>query len=296
MSHLKTYDKSTSSKHHTKFDMDYKLTFDKNIYTRFILQEKIILLTDIPLTKKQERILSQIFLIMLGTQRMLGLDTEIFYLSRNILTQYLHVVENKFSEIEIIAITCVFIASKFETSDHPTLDDFYDIVKHRRLSYEKHCILEKELMILKAIKFSFNTVSTNKFILLMLNSESESISTNAEFIALVQTLHMEMYKFLPSLIAFSVIIISKIGLKDFTLLCEDELTIFIKNCIENNIKGKYHHQDIDSILHCIQCCFDSLQSFICNENFDDIYQVLLPRKFWLPASLWKTHFTNSTLK
>ena len=102
--------------------------------------------------------------LFISFQRELLLRQETLYLSINLFDRYIQNIflENKISEdLNKIALTCLFIASKYEEIYPPYLKEFLDIFKNK---YNKEDIFSKENDILSSLDFQILIISPILFL------------------------------------------------------------------------------------------------------------------------------------
>jgi hypothetical protein len=102
--------------------------------------------------------------LFISFQRELFLRQETLYLSINLFDRYLQKIfsENKISEdLNAIALTCLFIASKYEEIYPPYLKEFLDVFKNK---YNKEEIFAKENDILSSLDFQILIISPILFL------------------------------------------------------------------------------------------------------------------------------------
>ena len=102
--------------------------------------------------------------LFISFQRELLLRQETLYLSINLFDRYIQKIfsENKISEdLNIIALTCLFIASKYEEIYPPYLKEFLESYKNK---YNKEEIFSKENDILSSLDFQILIISLLLFL------------------------------------------------------------------------------------------------------------------------------------
>jgi len=102
--------------------------------------------------------------LFISFQRELLLRQETLYLSINLFDRYIQKIfsENKISEdLNIIALTCLFIASKYEEIYPPYLKEFLESYKNK---YNKEEIFSKENDILSSLDFQILIISPILFL------------------------------------------------------------------------------------------------------------------------------------
>lgn len=89
------------------------------------------------------------------------LKEETLYLTINIIDRYLSTKNIHRSKLQLLGITSMLIASKYEEIYAPEIRDFVYIADH---TYTKEEILEQEIEILTVLKFDVLTVSSLTFL------------------------------------------------------------------------------------------------------------------------------------
>lgn len=147
----------------------------------------------------------------------LNLLPETLYLTVNIIDRYLSAVEVKSSLLQLIGVSAMFIASKYEEIYAPELRDFEFVTKEK---CNKKSILGMEYEILKKLQFNVLIVSPllifNRlfFIASMSKEELKSNEMNqiyhfSNFIMELCLLEYAMLKYSPSVIAASALFVSR---------------------------------------------------------------------------------------
>ena len=111
--------------------------------------------------------------LFISFQKELILRQETLYLTINIFDRYIQkrTLDNKQSQdLNMIAITCLFIASKYEEIYPPYLKEILDIFNKK---YEKRDILLKEDEILSSLDFQVITISPLLFLSIFCQSNDE---------------------------------------------------------------------------------------------------------------------------
>ncbi|KAK1391568.1 Cyclin N-terminal domain-containing protein [Heracleum sosnowskyi] len=126
------------------------------------------------------------------------------YLSMNVLTR---------QRLQLLGISSMLIASKYEEITPPNVDDFCDITDN---TYSKKEVVKMEADVLKSLKFEMGnpTVKTflrkyNRVAQETQNTPSLKLQFLGYYLAELSLLDYECIKFLPSLIAASVIFLAR---------------------------------------------------------------------------------------
>lgn len=147
----------------------------------------------------------------------LKLLPETLYLTVNIIDRYLSVIEIKSVMLQLIGISAMFIASKYEEIYAPELRDFEFVTKEK---CSKKSILSMEYEILKKLQFDVHIVSPllifNRLFFVSANSKEElkSYEMNqtyhlSNYIMELCLLEYAMLKFSSSTIAASALFVSR---------------------------------------------------------------------------------------
>jgi hypothetical protein len=182
--------------------------------------------------------------LFISFQREFSLRQETLYLSINLFDRYIQKIfsENKITEdLNLIALTCLFIASKYEEIYPPYLKDFLDIFKNK---YNKEEIFSKENDILSSLDFQILIISPilflKKFCFEEKNENEENMNlcfNGAQFFLELCIIEPKFCELKPSLQASICLYLSR----KFLLDCYNEKVwtynlSFRTNCSEIEIK------------------------------------------------------------
>lgn len=142
-----------------------------------------------------------------------SLKPETLYLSVNIIDRYLEVEKIKKNRLQLVAISALFIAGKYEEIYPPELRDYVYICKN---NFSKNDILKAEFEILRRLNFDLLTISPylvyQRLFLISKNSLEELQGGIGNltyhigcFLLELSILEYKMLKYSPSVIASSAI-------------------------------------------------------------------------------------------
>ncbi|KAK9076126.1 hypothetical protein SSX86_004459 [Deinandra increscens subsp. villosa] len=142
-----------------------------------------------------------------------GLASETFYLTVALIDIYLSKKCTRKRKLQLLGITCMLLASKYEEIYAPRVEEFCLITDS---TYTRADVLEMEQQILDALSFQLSVPTTKKFLrrfLLVAQSSYKAPVIELEFLAnylaeLTQT-EYSFLKSLPSLIAASAVYLAK---------------------------------------------------------------------------------------
>ncbi|KAI3728195.1 hypothetical protein L6452_16827 [Arctium lappa] len=142
-----------------------------------------------------------------------GLASETFYLTVALIDQYLSKKCIGKRRLQLLGITCMLIASKYEEICAPRVEDFCFITDS---TYTRGEVLEMEHEILDLLSFQLSVPTTRKFLRRFLLAAQSSYKAPvieleflANYLAELTLIDYSFLKFLPSLIAASAIFLAK---------------------------------------------------------------------------------------
>nr|XP_043607588.1 cyclin-A2-2-like [Erigeron canadensis] len=142
-----------------------------------------------------------------------GLASETFYLTVSLIDLYLSKKCIGKRRLQLLGITCMLIASKYEEIYAPRIEEFCFITDS---TYTRGEVLEMEDQILDVLSFQLSVPTTKKFLrrfLLVAQSSYKAPVVELEFLANylaeLTLIDYSFLKFLPSLIAASAIFLAK---------------------------------------------------------------------------------------
>jgi len=97
----------------------------------------------------------------------ISLSSETLFLSINFIDRYLAIVPVERSYFQLIGITAIFIAAKYEESNPPLLIDLVDLCDG---AYEREEVIKTEEVMLNALSFKLTIATTNVFARMFLKS------------------------------------------------------------------------------------------------------------------------------
>lgn len=138
---------------------------------------------------------------------------ETLFLSITLFDRYLSQVKIKKNEMQLVGLTALLLASKYEDFWHPRVKDLISISAE---SYSREQMLQMEALILKKLKFRLNVPTTYVFMLRFLkaaqstNTQLEHLSFYLIELALVE---YEALSFRPSLLCASALYVARCTLR-----------------------------------------------------------------------------------
>lgn len=142
-----------------------------------------------------------------------GLASETFYLTVALIDHYLSKKSIGKRRLQLLGITCMLIASKYEEISAPRVEEFCFITDS---TYTKVEVLEMEQQILDVLSFQLSLPTTKKFLrrfLLVAQTSYKApvieLEYLANYLAELTLTEYSFLKFLPSLIAASAVFLAK---------------------------------------------------------------------------------------
>eukprot|EP00771_Trimastix_marina_P002586 gnl/Trimastix_PCT/3725.p1 GENE.gnl/Trimastix_PCT/3725~~gnl/Trimastix_PCT/3725.p1 ORF type:complete len:528 (-),score=128.63 gnl/Trimastix_PCT/3725:213-1604(-) len=132
------------------------------------------------------------------------LSSETLYLAVNYLDRFLSIVPVRRTKLQLVGIASVFLASKFEEVQCPTLDQFVYICDY---SFTKDQILVMERYILNGLRFGLASVTPRNFLKRFLKAACADSATAflAYFLTELSLMNVRFVKYLPSVISASAV-------------------------------------------------------------------------------------------
>ncbi|ESQ35180.1 hypothetical protein EUTSA_v10007052mg [Eutrema salsugineum] len=133
---------------------------------------------------------------------------ETLYLTMNLLDRYLSQVPIKKNEMQLIGVTALLLASKYEDYWHPRIKDLISISAE---SYTREQILGMERIMLKQLKFRLNEATPYVFMLRFLKAaqSNKKLEQLAFYLIELCLVEYEALKFKPSLLCASAIYVAR---------------------------------------------------------------------------------------
>ncbi|CAA7026019.1 unnamed protein product [Microthlaspi erraticum] len=137
---------------------------------------------------------------------------ETLYLTMNLLDRYLSQVPVQKSEMQLIGLTALLLASKYEDYWHPRIKDLISISAE---SYTREQILGMERTMLKQLKFRLNEATPYVFMLRFLKAaqSNKKLEQLAFYLIELCLVEYEALKFKPSLLCASAIYVARCTLR-----------------------------------------------------------------------------------
>ncbi|XP_021901444.1 putative cyclin-B3-1 [Carica papaya] len=138
---------------------------------------------------------------------------ETLYLTVTLLDRYLSQVQIKKNEMQLVGLTALLLASKYEDFWHPRVKDLISISAE---SYTRDQMLRMEKLILKKLKFRLNTPTPYVFMLRFLKaaqSNKKQLEHLAFYLVDLCLVEYEALKFKPSLLCASALYLARCTLQ-----------------------------------------------------------------------------------
>lgn len=136
---------------------------------------------------------------------------ETLYLAVNLIDRFLERVGVRKTQLQLVGMTCLFIASKYEEIYPPECNDFVYIAAN---AYSREDIFEMEQNILNTLNFSL-TAPTSLYFLRRFSKAARSdyrAHTLCKYILELSLIDIKMLKYKPSMIAASSVLLARIML------------------------------------------------------------------------------------
>ncbi|CAI8599297.1 unnamed protein product [Vicia faba] len=138
---------------------------------------------------------------------------ETLHLAVSYIDRFLSIQSINRSKLQLLGVSAMLIASKYEEITPPKVVDFCQITDN---TYELHEVLEMEAHILKSLNFEMGNPNVTTFLKRFVAIASENRKTSSlqfeylcNYLADLSLLEYECIQFLPSVVAASVIFLAK---------------------------------------------------------------------------------------
>lgn len=180
---------------------------------------------------------------MIGISEKLNLRHETLFMAVNILDRYLNLEKLTKAKFQLLGVTALVLAAKYEEIYPPETRDFINLTKKPMMKEE---IFAMESKILQKLNFELSGPSPLRFIerFSKLTGASEYISNLALYYCELQLLNYDMLKHLPSMIAAACVYLAFTTAKgegpnwnDYVKAqsqCEEKA---VKNCAKEMLEG-----------------------------------------------------------
>ncbi|KAL0921789.1 hypothetical protein M5K25_008898 [Dendrobium thyrsiflorum] len=132
------------------------------------------------------------------------LVSDTLYLAVSYVDRFLSCNTVEKQKLQLLGISCVLIASKYEEIEPPNVDDFCDITDN---TYTKKEVVEMEAKILKFLNFEMGNPTVKSFLRNFIKAGAEDKKSDllANYLAELSLLDYDCIRFLPSMIAASIV-------------------------------------------------------------------------------------------
>ncbi|KAJ6234230.1 cyclin-a2-4 [Anaeramoeba flamelloides] len=200
----KEIDKILDINFHHRNDILFVSEYSKEIYENYRKRETNHLPSPTYLEDKQKHLQSLQRKILVNWMNAvcqeLNLHSETYYLAINYFDRFLTKQETPQRYLQLVAITCIFIASKYEEIYSPEIEELSEYTKNFCTPVQ---ILRSETLILNCLRFQCTVVTPKHFLRWYLRASSASIKVMliANYLLELQSLEYFFLYFKPSMIA-----------------------------------------------------------------------------------------------
>lgn len=133
---------------------------------------------------------------------------ETLYLTVNLIDRYLEIEQVKRDKLQLVGVTAMLIACKYEEIYPPEVKDFVYITDN---AYTKQEIQDMEYLMLKKFDFNVTVISSFRFIerFVRLAQETDDIFYLAQYVIELALVEYKMIKYKPSLLASGAIYLAR---------------------------------------------------------------------------------------
>ncbi|XP_027902158.1 putative cyclin-A3-1 isoform X2 [Vigna unguiculata] len=151
------------------------------------------------------------WLVEVGEEYKLLPDT--LHLSVSYIDRFLSINPVTKSKLQLLGVSSMLIASKYEEMDPPCVNDFCSITDY---TYDKAEVVKMEADILKSLNFEMGNPTVNTFLRRFADVASDNkLTTNSQieflgrYLAELSLLDYDLLRFLPSVVAASAVFLSR---------------------------------------------------------------------------------------
>ncbi|KAL2330969.1 hypothetical protein Fmac_018550 [Flemingia macrophylla] len=139
--------------------------------------------------------------------------SDTLFLSVSYIDRFLSVKPMTKSTLQLLGVSAILIASKYEEIDPPSVDQFCSITDN---TYDKEEVIKMEASILKSLNFEMGNFTVNVFLRRFVDVASEDQNTPnlqiaflSSYLAELSLLDYDCIGFLPSVVAASVVFLAR---------------------------------------------------------------------------------------
>ncbi|CAL1375147.1 unnamed protein product [Linum trigynum] len=194
------------------------------------------------------------------------------YLTVNLIDRYLSQTFIEKQRLQLLGVTCMLIASKYEEIFAPRVEEFCFITDN---TYTREQVLKMESQVVNIMHFNLSVPTTKTFLRRFIQAAQTSykdpcleLEYLANYLAELTLVEYNFIKFLPSLVAASAVFLARWTLNQSvhpwnqtlehytnysapelrsTVLALEDLQLNISGCPLNAIREKYKHQKFKSV-------------------------------------------------
>jgi cyclin A len=135
------------------------------------------------------------------------LHTETLFLSINYIDRFLSRNNVQRGKLQLVGITCMLVAAKYEETDPPSVEDFVYISDN---AYSREQVIAEEVKLLNALKFHCTVATSRQFLRRFAKAARADHTTHemAHYLAELSLLDITFVKYPPSVIAAAAILIA----------------------------------------------------------------------------------------
>ncbi|RDX60206.1 putative cyclin-A3-1, partial [Mucuna pruriens] len=189
------------------------------------------------------------------------------HLSVSYIDRFLSINSMSKMRFRLLGVSSLFIASKYEEIDPPYVDQLCDVTEN---TFNKEEVIKMEADILKFLQFEMGNPTINTFLKIFVSvvSENQKIEYLGSYLAELSLLDYDCLRFLPSIVAASVIFLARfiitpevhpwsfvlrecsgyesVELKECVLILYD-LFLSRKTVSSKAVREKYKHQKFNYV-------------------------------------------------
>ena len=141
-----------------------------------------------------------------------SMEGSVLHMATSLVDRFLSAAELPKEEMQLLGVTCIFIASKFDDANHPSVESFADMADGACTAME---VIDMEVDVLCTLEYELAVPTVATFLpsFLTIREADRDTSLFATFIAELTLLEYDFLQFPPSVIAAAACYIANISVR-----------------------------------------------------------------------------------